>query len=322
MYVNVSPLAPTRNCSISTSFLTSNADKSVPPPKPIPGKTWAMLGSGSEPNVANCAKSFPSHPITESDGQRKGLHYKGAAGSRIPNKGECSIVHVEPDGTKYDFTFQHADVHSIILSVSMLVVKDCSVTFTKHGGHILYPDGRKIRVIAKQGVFYVLLNVLPPGTRDVIVLTAPCWFEPADFRVVANQSLKTFAIAVAVVGNVRRDDIRQSLCLFRQSINHRIHRQPSRSRQSFRTSPHQRVNAKRIIPGKSPMNQQNFLNAKLRMQMLKIETLHRVAVKLQNNRCCCRLSRIRLVPKTIFSRHYQLPDHPNRAHQFVPDANY
>ena len=126
-----------------------------------------MLDSGSEPNVANCTKSFPSHPITESEGQRKGLHYKGADGTLIPNKGECSIVHREADGTLYPFTFQHADVHSIILSVTELVTKDCSVTFTKHGGHILYPNGKKIKFMAKAGVFFVLLDVLPPGLKDV-----------------------------------------------------------------------------------------------------------------------------------------------------------
>ena len=126
-----------------------------------------MLDSGSEPNIANCKKSFPSHPIRESEGQRRGLKYKGADGTLIPNEGECEITHREPDGTLYKMVFQHGDVHSIILYVTEFVFKDCSVAFTKHGGHILYPSGKKIKFVAKMGVFFVMLDVLPPDTKDV-----------------------------------------------------------------------------------------------------------------------------------------------------------
>ena len=141
-------------------MLTANVDHKVKPPRAIAGKVWSMLDSGSQPNVADCKKTFPHLKIRESAGQRQGLQYTGADGSLIPNEGECQVVHREADGTTYKVTVQHARVHCQILSVSELVFRDCVVTFHKAGGHITYPDGRRIRFVAKEGVCFVLLNAL------------------------------------------------------------------------------------------------------------------------------------------------------------------
>ena len=73
------------------------------------------------------------------------------------------MIHREKDGSLFDFTFQHADVHTPILSVTYLVTRDCRVTFHKYGGHISYPDGRRIRFVAMGGVFFVLLDIMKPG---------------------------------------------------------------------------------------------------------------------------------------------------------------
>ena len=126
-----------------------------------------MVDSGSQPNVANCRKEFPAHELRESEGQKMGLMYKGANGALIPNQGEVDIVHQEPDGQLYPLTIQHADVHCIILSVKEFVTHDCRVTFHKKGGHMRYPDGRRIRFVTREGVFVVSLNVLPPNCSDV-----------------------------------------------------------------------------------------------------------------------------------------------------------
>ena len=126
-----------------------------------------MLGGGSGPNVANCTDEFPDHVIRESEGQRRGLHYKGADGSLIPNRGERDLVHQEADGELYGFTFQHAPVHCPIISVKYLVTRDCRVTFHKAGGHIRYPSGKTIQFVAKDGVFFVALNVLPPNCQNI-----------------------------------------------------------------------------------------------------------------------------------------------------------
>ena len=75
---------------------------------------------------------------------------------------------MEENGDTFDFKFQHAKVHCPILSVDELVTKHCEVTFHNKGGHISYPDGRRIRFVRKQGVFFVARSVLPPGTRNIV----------------------------------------------------------------------------------------------------------------------------------------------------------
>ena len=144
-------------------LLTSSVNKNVAPPLSVYGKVWAMLDSGSQPTVANCKQTFPHHPLEESEGQRRGLKYKVADGTLVPNEGQVHVTHRDGQGKSFQFTFQHANVHCPILSVSELVNRDCIVTFHKMGGHIQYPDGRKIRFIAKEGVFFfVELNVVDP----------------------------------------------------------------------------------------------------------------------------------------------------------------
>ena len=96
-----------------------------------------------------------------------GLRYKTADGSTVPNAGEVVIHHLEPDGEVYQFVLQHAKVHCIILSVRELVTRDCVVTFHRNGGHIEYPSGKRIQFVVKEGVFFVALNVPPPGTEDM-----------------------------------------------------------------------------------------------------------------------------------------------------------
>ena len=79
---------------------TANADRLIKPPPAVAGKLWAVIDSGSQPNVANCKVVFPKHEIRERAGQRAGLNYTSFNGWLIPNEGECGIVHQEPDGTR------------------------------------------------------------------------------------------------------------------------------------------------------------------------------------------------------------------------------
>ena len=161
------------NVKLLRQMLTPAVDKSVLPPKAVPGRKWTMVDSGSQPNVADCPKEFPDHPVRPIDGSKSGLHYKGADGSLIPNRGEVDVTHVEPDGETYEFTFQDAPVHCPILSVKYLVTRDCTVTFHKHGGHILYPSGKKVHFVCQDGVFFVALNLLPPNCKDVFGRPVP-----------------------------------------------------------------------------------------------------------------------------------------------------
>ena len=104
------------NMQLLEQMLTANVDKSVLPPPSVPGRRWAMVDSGSQPNVADVAREFPDHPIRESAGQTMGLQYRAADGSLISNMGETEIVHQEPDGECYPLVIQNARLHSIIIS--------------------------------------------------------------------------------------------------------------------------------------------------------------------------------------------------------------
>ena len=146
-------------------LLTASMNKNVKPPLSTYDKVWAMLDSGSQPTVANCKVVFPHHKLEESEGQRAGLQYKVADGTLVPNEGQVQIVHQDAGGSSFRSTFQSAKVHCPILSASELVNRECIVTFTKSGGHIQYPDGRNIRYMAKEGVFFVELNVQEPDFR-------------------------------------------------------------------------------------------------------------------------------------------------------------
>ena len=93
--------------------------------------------------------------------------YTGANGALIPNEGETKVQHISKNGQLFDFVFQHASVHCPILSVTELVLQDCWVTFHRRGGYILYPDGRKLNFVAKDGVFFAQLNIAPPDFRGL-----------------------------------------------------------------------------------------------------------------------------------------------------------
>ena len=146
-------------------LIMANMNWSAKPPKILKGnkgKIWTIVDSGSEPTVADCEKHFPGHVIRESDAQRKGVLYKGADGSLIPNQGEVRVTHRAADGQTYQLTFQNAKVHTPILSIRQMVDKDCIAVFHKQGGWIEYPDGRKLKFICRGGVFFMLLNVDEP----------------------------------------------------------------------------------------------------------------------------------------------------------------
>ena len=80
-----------------------------------------------------------------------------------PGGGARYVKHRDANGKLVDFTFQNTDVHCPIISVAQLVQKDCWVTFHKARGYVLYPDGSKLRFVARAGVFFVQLNVVHPG---------------------------------------------------------------------------------------------------------------------------------------------------------------
>lgn len=117
------PTAP--NISVIEAMLASKAGRAALPQNSIQSQKWVMVGSRSQPNVANAPVDVPKHVVREGDGHRAGVRYKCADGSAIPNLGEVDLVHHEPDGTLHTLTFQNAPVHTTIVSVKYLVTRDC-----------------------------------------------------------------------------------------------------------------------------------------------------------------------------------------------------
>lgn len=143
-------------------MLTSSAKKDVRPPPPFHGKKWSMVDLGSEPSVANCKRDFPDHAIKESGGQRRCLKYNTAAGDLVAKECEINLQHVDNDGNVFDFRFSTC-------RRTLSHPKRYPVGYSGLRGdvsqvrwYILYPDGRPIRFIAKDGVSFVLLNVAHP----------------------------------------------------------------------------------------------------------------------------------------------------------------
>ena len=85
-----------------------------------------------------------------------------ANGQAIPNRGEFDVVHKDPKNGDIKFTVQDAPVHCPIISVRSLVDVGCSVTFKGKGGFIKCADGRKLRFVLKDGVYFMAINMIPP----------------------------------------------------------------------------------------------------------------------------------------------------------------
>ena len=130
-----------------------------------------MGGSGSEPTLCDATKHFPEHQIHSSKGQRRGQRYMAADGSKsLVNQGEIHVTHVDPKDGKFDFTFQHAPgVHCPIVSVRHLCDVGCTVVFNGKHGVIKYKDGRKLKFVLKDGVYFIAMNVLPPGVPITVI---------------------------------------------------------------------------------------------------------------------------------------------------------
>ena len=126
-------------------------------------KVWAMVDSGSFVTIANCRKHFgPEFKVKPSAGSRNSQVYSNASGGEIKNRGETTVIHVLDDGSNVEIPFQDADVAVPIISVKDFVVKDSVVKFKQRGGTIKLPDGRQLGFQERHGVYFILLNIVPP----------------------------------------------------------------------------------------------------------------------------------------------------------------
>lgn len=127
----------------------------------------ACVDSGSVAAVLDAEKEVPGHPVVPSKGQKQGLCYESASGSKIANEGKVKLQARNPDGVSLPpMSWQNAKVKMPILSVRRMVRKGARVEFFKRGGIIHLPDERKINFIEKFGVYFVHLLIDPPDGTD------------------------------------------------------------------------------------------------------------------------------------------------------------
>ena len=127
-------------------------------------KLEVLVDSGAAASVMP-QRYVDDRVITKGEAAKKGVHYVAADGGRIPNLGEVRVNLLTKEKEKASVTFQVADVHKPILSVSALTAHGHRVSFTKEGGVItLARTGRRIAFQRKDGV-YKLETLMAPGKR-------------------------------------------------------------------------------------------------------------------------------------------------------------
>ena len=134
------------------------------------------VDSGAARSVMNPA-DVPEYPLMSSEGQRRGQHFVGAGGERMPNLGQKTIPLMTLDGQGKAATFQAAKVRKPLLAVSascdagQLIIFDNDVSCMLERDS---PEGREIRRLAKQcvakttferkgGVYTMPAYVVPPS---------------------------------------------------------------------------------------------------------------------------------------------------------------
>ena len=138
-------------------------------------KNDITVDSGAARSVMNPA-DVPEYPLMTSEGQRKGQHFVGAGGERMPNLGQKTVPLMTMDGQGKAATFQAAQVRKPLLAVSascdagQLVIFDNDISCMLERDS---PEGREIRRLARQcvakttferkgGVYTMPAFVVPP----------------------------------------------------------------------------------------------------------------------------------------------------------------
>ena len=94
--------------------------------------------------------------VLQSVGQRMGLHYVAADGTRIPNVGQQLVKFMTVDGTWCELMFQLAAINKPLVSVSKLIEQGYKVIFDEDKSYIIHKKSKKIIKMRKEkGVFVV-----------------------------------------------------------------------------------------------------------------------------------------------------------------------
>ena len=91
---------------------------------------------------------------------RLGLHYVGAGGARIPNKGEFMLNFWSKEGIKAGLKFQLAAINKPLSSVSHMTDNDYCVVFNKHEGrdasYVMHKPSNQVMRLRRERGIYIL----------------------------------------------------------------------------------------------------------------------------------------------------------------------
>ena len=99
----------------------------------------------------------PHMAIAESDDFKRGMEYRVAKGETIRNVGERRCVVMTDDSQQAKrITFQCADIHKPLLSVSRCADLGYSCMFGVNGGQTVDTDSGEVIPLHRQGNIYVM----------------------------------------------------------------------------------------------------------------------------------------------------------------------
>ena len=104
-------------------------------------------------------------PLKESEGSRKGVSYIAANGGRMPNLGEKHVRFKTKNGATSGIVFQVTHARKPLASVSRIVKKGNSVTFSPTGSFIRnLRTGKQIDIVEENGTYVIDVEyVCGPG---------------------------------------------------------------------------------------------------------------------------------------------------------------
>ena len=114
-----------------------------------------VLDSGAADSV--CPRDMcPHFPVEDSESSKAGVYYTGANGGKLFNLGQTHVPVALDHGARSIATFQVADVHNTLLSITRAADAGYECHLKSHGGYLLDTHTGETVPIARKGNLYVM----------------------------------------------------------------------------------------------------------------------------------------------------------------------
>ena len=139
-------------------------------------KMKSVMDSGATESVAHPGEN-PDYEVMESPGSRNGQRYVSASGDEIENEGEQILEAVTLDGTPWTQKYQSAEVSRPLNSITEICDagdhRGQLVVFSKWGGVIYNPDGKKTIPFSREDGIYVMETWVKVKDKNATGFTRP-----------------------------------------------------------------------------------------------------------------------------------------------------